>query len=157
MSAKEGQDMSTKIIEQTIVATSNTRKIETKWINLNTETEKKNNVVEEEVVHLEVQIIRLVMISIWEKQTKMNLRLLYPNNSLQSEEMVKVRDMATIIIENQRYMSEDLKIVVEVTHAEEINTLNKITRMESHSIMIIIKRKDAAITTMNHHKEVEVL
>lgn len=156
MSAKEGQDMSTKIIEQTIVATSNTRKIETKWINLNTETEKKNNVVEEEVVHLEVQIIRLVMISIWEKQTKMNLRLLYPNNSLQSEEMVKVRDMATIIIENQRYMSEDLKIVVEVTHAE-INTLNKITRMESHSIMIIIKRKDAAITTMNHHKEVEVL
>ena len=87
----------------------------------------------------------------------MNLRLLYPNNSLQSEEMVKVRDMATIIIENQRYMSEDLKIVVEVTHAEEINTLNKITRMESHSIMIIIKRKDAAITTMNHHKEVEVL
>jgi len=86
----------------------------------------------------------------------MNLRLLYPNNSLQSEEMVKVRDMATIIIENQRYMSEDLKIVVEVTLAE-INTLNKITRMESHSIMIIIKRKDAAITTMNHHKEVEVL
>jgi len=65
MSVREGQDMSTKIIEQTIVATSNTRKIETKWINLNTETEKKNNVVEEEVVYLEVQIIRLVMISIW--------------------------------------------------------------------------------------------
>jgi hypothetical protein len=86
----------------------------------------------------------------------MNLRLLYPNNSLQSEEKVKVRDMATIIIENQRYMSEDLKIVVEVTHAEN-NTLNKITRMQSHSIMIIIKRKDATITTMNHHKEVEVL
>lgn len=86
----------------------------------------------------------------------MNLRLLYPNNSLQSEEMAKVRDMATIIIENQRYMSVDLKIVVEVTHAE-INTLNKITHMESHSIMIIIKRKDGAITTMNHLKEVEVL
>lgn len=146
--------MSTKIIEQTILATSNIRKIETKWINLN--TEKKNNVAVGEVVHSEVRLIKLVMISIWEKQIRMNLRLLYPNNSLQSEEKVKVRDMATIIIENQRYMSEDLKIVVEVTHAEN-NTLNKITRMQSHSIMIIIKRKDATITTMNHHKEVEVL
>lgn len=146
--------MNTKIIEQIIVATSNIRKIETKWINLN--TEKKNNVVEGEVVHLEVRLIKLVMISIWEKQIKMNLRLLVLNNSLQSEEMVKVRDMATIIIEDQRHMSEDLKIVVEVTHAE-INTLNKITRMQSHSSMIIIMRIDEAITTMNHHKEVEVL
>jgi hypothetical protein len=92
--------MSTKIIERTIVATSNTRKIETKWINLN--TEKKNNVAVGEVVHLEVRLIKHVMISIWEKQIKMNLRLLVPNNNLQSEEMVKVRDMATIIIENQR-------------------------------------------------------
>lgn len=62
MSVRKGQDMSTKIIEQTIVATSNIRIIETKLINLN--SEKKNNVVEGEVVHLEVQIIRLVMISI---------------------------------------------------------------------------------------------